>query len=116
MLWVRCNGDERNQSAIEHYVEPASGECVLVSPRVKATVRVPSPVDGVRLRLRRGQRPFVPASEPSAAVALPDCPALQHQQAGCNGEDGVTTAMAVRTSSLCKGSLKQHLMPIGAVD
>ena len=32
-------------------------------------------------------RPFVPASGPSAAAALPDCPALQRQQGGCNGED-----------------------------
>ena len=32
-------------------------------------------------------RPFVPASGPSAAGALPDCPALQRQQGGCNGED-----------------------------
>ena len=32
-------------------------------------------------------RPFVPASGPSAAAAFTDCPALQRQQGGCNGED-----------------------------
>ena len=34
-------------------------------------------------------RPFVPASGPSVAAALPDCPALQRQQVGYNGEDEV---------------------------
>ena len=65
LLWVWCNGDWRNKSAIEprRSLRPdavmhssASGECVLLSPRVKATVRVPSPsVDGLRPRLRRGR-------------------------------------------------------------
>ena len=107
----------------------ASGKCVLVSPRVKATVRVPSPsVDGLRPRLRRGRLVlaflvscgvkraghFVPASGPSAAAALPDCPALQRQQGGCNGED--EDGVAARTRSFCKVTLKQYLMPIGAAD
>ena len=62
-------GCGRNESAVEHYVDPAwtlrpdadihfsaNGESVRVSFRVKATVRVPSPsVDGVRPRLRRGR-------------------------------------------------------------
>ena len=40
--------------AVIHF--SASGECVLVSPRLKATVRVHSPsVDGLRPRLRRGR-------------------------------------------------------------
>ena len=30
-------------------------------------------------------RPFVPASGPSATAVLPGCPALQRQQSGCNG-------------------------------
>ena len=40
--------------AVMHF--SASGECVLLSPRDKATVRVPSPsVDGLRPRLRQGR-------------------------------------------------------------
>ena len=127
LLWVWCNGDWRNKNATGHYVDPAgpfaqtrsyiyfsaSGKCILVDPRVKATVSVPSPsVDGCDLacdevglllsvqnvlfnsylvfRVSCGvkrARPFAPASRSSAAAALPDCPALQRQQGGCNGED-----------------------------
>ena len=126
LLWVWCNGDWRNKSAIEHYVDPAghfaqtrsyiSREVVNAFLSALAS-RQPSvfprhrwtgcdlACDEVGLLLSvhnvshdsylaflvscgvRRARPFVPASGPSAAAALTECPALQRQQGGCHGED-----------------------------
>ena len=126
LLWVWCNGDWRNQSAIEHCADPAGPftqtrtyisrqvvnaflsaltsrqpsvfprnrwtACDLACDEVGLWLAVHSVLHDAYLAFLvscgvKRARPFVPASGPSAAAALPDCPALQHQQGGCNGKD-----------------------------
>ena len=139
VLWVCCNDGWRNKSAFEHNdrsswtLRPdadthfsANGKCVLVSPRVKARVRVPSPsVDGVRPRLRRGRLvargPLCLARHLSGLRCVVWCRQTRHQRrrrckivcstskmAVMTTRTAMTTAMAVRTSSLCKVTLKRY--------
>ena len=149
LLWVWCNGDWRNKSAIERYVDPAGpfaqtrflGKWLMRSCQPSREGKRPCSLaigtgcdlacDEVGLLLSvhnvlhdsylaflvscgvKRARLFVPASGPSAAAALPDCPALQRQQGGCNGEDedgdGDDDGEAARTRSLCKVTLDAGL-------
>ena len=124
----------------------ASGKSVLVIPRVKATVHVPSPsVDGLRKTSRATRSawcsPFTMSCStaiwPSLCRVVSSTPDLSCQRQGhlpqrryqivqlCSASKvavmartrmAMTTAMAARTMSLCKVTLKQHVMPIGAGD
>ena len=149
LLWVWCKGDWRHKSAIKHNVTlrpdavihfSASSKCVLVSPRVKATVpRHRWTGCGPRLRQSRlvALRPQCLARQLSGLPCVVWCQARPTIRASVRAICGsgaarlssaskvatmattrmaMTTAMAARTRSLCKVTLKQYLTPIGAAD